>query len=525
MTNTKTRATAFVYNSLLLTVSAILIRTVGVAFNVYISNRVGAEAMGLYSLISNVWGFALTLATSGINLAVTRTVAEALNNKAQIRTIMKKSLLYASGFGMLAMVLLISLSGTISLHWLKDSRAALPLALMGVPLPAIAISSALSGYFSAVRRVWKSAFNQVLSQAIRIFATAMLLTPLIPRGAEYSCVALALGAAISEIASATVAFLFYKYEKKTRLASDEKNDCSQNYTKKIFSIAMPVAFSTYVRSGLTAIEHMLIPIGLVTYGAGSSEALASYGALSGMALPVVLFPYALIHSFTAQLVPEISEGVANGEKKHIAYITKRVWRLTLIFGLCTTGVLVVSASAFGEALYSNDLAGRYIYALAPLMPLMYIDTVTDSILKGMGEQVYTMNVNIADAAISVILVTLLVPRFGIYGYIAVMYITELINFSFSAAKLLEKCTIKFKIIRWLILPIILLLLTSFSVSYLFALPPLTQIPMTILLIIKCILSILLYISLLSLFGVMDKEIRRWVLGTLKININGNIRRI
>ena len=157
-----------------------------------------------------------------------------------------------------------------------------------------------------------------------------------------------------------------------------------------------------------------------------------------MVLPVVLFPYALIHSFTGLLVPEVSGGIAAGEKKHIEYIASRVWRLTVIFGLCGVGVLAVCSKEFGEVLYSNSEAGRFIYILAPLMPLMYLDTVTDSLLKGMGEQVYTMNVNIADASLSVILVRLLVPRFGILGYVAVLYIAELINFAFSAARLLKQ---------------------------------------------------------------------------------------
>ena len=76
----QSRARSLIYNSLLLSLAAIIMRAVGVSFSVWISNRVGAEVMGLYSLCIGVWGFALTLATSGVNLATTRTVAEALRN-------------------------------------------------------------------------------------------------------------------------------------------------------------------------------------------------------------------------------------------------------------------------------------------------------------------------------------------------------------------------------------------------------------------------------------------------------------
>ena len=74
----KKQAKQIFWNALLLTAASLLIRTVSVSFQVYISNRAGAEAMGLFSLMSGVYGFALTLATSGIHLGVTRVVADAL---------------------------------------------------------------------------------------------------------------------------------------------------------------------------------------------------------------------------------------------------------------------------------------------------------------------------------------------------------------------------------------------------------------------------------------------------------------
>ena len=47
---------------------------------------------------------------------------------------------------------------------------------------------------------------------------------------------------------------------------------------------------------------------------------------------------------------------------------------------------------------------------------MYLDTATDAMMKGLGEQVYSMKINVADAAISVLLIALLIPHFGIGGF-------------------------------------------------------------------------------------------------------------
>lgn len=510
------RAKTFIYNSLLLTLSAVLMRTVGVAYNVYISNRVGAEVMGLYSLVTNVWGFALTLATSGINLAATRCVAEAGENKTEVSEAMRKCIIYSLSFGMGSAVLLFSLAKPISSLWLNDLRAVNPMRVMSVSLPAISVSSALSGYFSAVRRVWKSAAVQITEQAIKIFGVAFLLTPLMPLGVEYACVAIVLGSAIAELLSFVVYALFYAHESKKSPCLLKDSNKSKHINKKIFSIALPIAFSTYIRSGLTTVEHILIPLGLREYGLDSASALESYGVLSGMVLPVVLFPYALIHSFTGLLVPEISGGIAIGEKRHIEYITSRVWRLTVIFGLCGAGILGVCSKEFGEVLYSNADAGKFIYTLAPLMPLMYLDTVTDSLLKGMGEQIYTMNVNIADAAISVIMVRLLVPKFGIFGYIAVLYIAELFNFALSAARLLKRCKFEFKFFKWFMLPLGLLILTSRISRLIFVHLPFDGIPGWLSLTLHGLIILTIFSSLLIITSSADKELRSWLVISLGI---------
>ena len=72
------RLKKFLVNGSILTLTSLLLRAIGVSFNVYISNLVGAEAMGLFTLISTVYALALTLATSGVGLATTKLISEAL---------------------------------------------------------------------------------------------------------------------------------------------------------------------------------------------------------------------------------------------------------------------------------------------------------------------------------------------------------------------------------------------------------------------------------------------------------------
>ena len=73
---------------------------------------------------------------------------------------------------------------------------------------------------------------------------------------------------------------------------------------------------------------------------------------------------------------------------------------------------------------------------------MYLDTAVDSILKGLDEQLFCMRVNILDAALSVLVVLVLLPRVGIYGYIIEIFACELINASLSVMRLMQVMEVK-----------------------------------------------------------------------------------
>ena len=430
----------YLYNALLLTAVTLLMRTVSVSFNVYVSNRVGAEAMGLLALVSSVYGFAITLATSGIHLATVRTVAESLERSkgAENKACLRACLSYAACFGTLATVLLFALSGPIGNGILRDARTVRALRMLSFTLLPIALSSVLNGYFTAVRRAWKNAVIQVTEQSIKITFTGYLLVVVSPKTIEGSMLAILMGGAVSESFSLIFNLIFYTFDKRRFLQG--KNDYFTPYSRhkyNVASVAIPVAISAYMRSGLIAIEHILIPIGLSAYGAGNSAALASYGSLQSMALPVVLYPAAILSSFSALLIPEVTEQATAGNKREIRYIAGRAYQLTILFSIGMAGMMFLLSDQLGSVLYSSAEVGKFIRMLAPLIPVMYLDTATDAMLKGLGEQVYSMNVNIVDALISVMAVAILVPRIGIAGYLVTIYITEIFNATFSVWRLLR----------------------------------------------------------------------------------------
>ena len=460
------RLRRFIMNGALMATVTLLIRSVSMAFNVYISNRIGAVAMGLFSLISTVYGFGITFATSGISLATTRIVAEAMGDtsdaneggvpskkRKEVRKILVRCVLYALFFSGIATIVLFLFSSKIGIGLLRDERTVLPLKVLSLTFIPISLSSVLGGYFSAVRHVYKNAVTQILGQGIRIFACIWLLSLWSAKDTESACLAVICGGALSEIVSFFIGFLLYLTERK-KAPTDSLTSSGKVITKKVLENALPLAFSAYMRSALITIEHILIPIGLERSGSSRDLSLAAYGTVGSMAFPLVLFPAAISASFAGLLIPEVAESYTIGDERRIKGIVSTVLETVLMFSIGCAGVIMCFSLRLGQTVYPEAAdAGKYILLIAPLIPVMYLDTAVDAMLKGMGEHVYSMVVNIIDALISVILVAILLPKMGIMGYIVTVYFTEIINGVLSITRLLVKSQVKTHALLWIARPL------------------------------------------------------------------------
>ena len=500
----------FLLNGAILTVTSVVMRMIGVSFNVYISNTVGAEAMGLFTLISTVYGFALTLATSGISLATTKLVSEELARKdnstyRSVRGVMRSCIGYGVIFSLLASLLLYFLAEPISISLLRDERCVSSLKLFSLTLLPISLSAVIGGYFTAVRKVYKNAICQVVEQFIRIFASVFLLTRIFAKDVESACICIVAGGTAAEILSFLIRLFGYILDRKKADEKPPERAREQGYRKKLLGISLPLAFSAYVRSALITIEHVLIPRGLEKSGASRELSLAAYGTVQSMVFPIIFFPSALLSSFAGLLVPELSCSSAERDLRCTQRIVSNVFEYSLIFGIGVAGIMTSFSYALGDVIYPATDAGAYIRLIAPLIPIMYLDTAVDSMLKGLGEQVYSMGVNIVDSLLSVILVTVLLPKYAIYGYIMTVYFTETVNSTLSIHRLLKKSRIKPLVIRRVFIPLLSVILSTLISKHLPLSSLMNALPDTAKITLDIAEAAAAYILLLFLFGALRIE--------------------
>ncbi len=499
---------------MILTATSLLLRSIGVAFNAFVTNKLGAEGVGLFTLIMSVYGLAVTVASSGVNLATTRMCAEAIgcSDEERLKSTLKRCLAYSLFCGIFACVLLFGASGFVAGVWLGDIRCKRSLKMLALSLPFISVSNVLHGYFTAVRRVAKSAATQIFEQVFRNSLCIFALMYVTPDDIEGACVALVGGGAIAEIASFSMALILFLIDRhKNKLGFSSKKSDGKKLTAELFGITVPIAAAAYVRSALTTLEHTLIPRGLKANPATADTALASYGVLCGMAMPIIMFPTALLYSFTGLLVPEFAEADARGDVVRERSIISRAIGMVLCFSIGCALILGVYSDELGMLIYKSEDAGKLIRLMAPLIPIMYLDHTIDAMLKGLGEQLYSMKVNILDAALSVLLVMLLCSRIGIYGYILTIYISEIVNASLSIARLFRVTKFAVCVNRSFFKPLLCALGTAFIVKLL----GFTVCVGWIQLVLFFCFTLLVYFVLLLLFGAVTRRDLAWASGAIK----------
>ena len=445
------RRRRFFINGILLTVVGLAVRSVSIAFNSYITKAVGAEGIGLFTLIMNIYGFAITFATSGISLPVTRLIAEAIGEErsGECRKIMRNACIYSLLFSTVASFIMFFFAEYFSLKFVGDTRAFLPLRILAISLIPLSLASVISGYFVGVKRVGRNATVQVLAQVFKIVVTIYLVLRYAERGVLFTVIMLTLSITLTEAFVFLILTLEYVIDRKYLIGAVRENKTSFN---SITSMALPLALSAYIRSALITLEHALIPRGLTKGGKTTAEALASYGVLHGMVVPMLLYPMSVLTSFAGLLVPEFAESFARGERERMRRVAGEALEATLAYSTAATVILFVFAEELGYILYDSYYAGYYISLMSFVIPIMYLDHVADSMLKGIGEHVYSMWVNIFDALLSVFLVWLLIPLMGIGGYAFVIVIMEAFNFVFSISRLYKRIPFKISFKRGFLFP-------------------------------------------------------------------------
>ena len=289
-----------------------------------------------------------------------------------------------------------------------------------------------------------------MEQLVRMAVAAFALSRLAAWGAGYACGAVLIGNTVSEAVSCLLMAVFARRETSFR---PRPGDPAKGFSRReLLGIAMPVCGSRLLGSGLQAIESSLIPLCLTLYLGERAAAVTQYGAVKGMAMPLIFFPFSVLAALAGLLMPEITRAGTRRDYAAQAKLIHTAMTLTGLFSALAGAGLVLFGEPLAMLLYHEEAVGQYMRVLGLIAPFMYLESMVDGILKGMGEQMATFRYSVLDSALRILAMSALIPRYGMAGFFAVMAASNLLTCTLNLRRMLRCAQMQINWGRWFIAP-------------------------------------------------------------------------
>ncbi|MBQ3133435.1 MAG: polysaccharide biosynthesis protein [Clostridia bacterium] len=489
----------FLQNAAVLTGTSLLLKVIGIFFRIWMSGHLGAEGMGLHQLIFSVYVLGSTLATTGLSTAVTRLVTEAAatGNQRAIPRVMRRSLILTLALSLASSAVFYLAAPWIGRWWIADVRAIPALRVLTIGFPFMGISACLKGYFYARRRAELPSIAQIFEQVTRIFITMWLFFQTAEPTITTLSAAVMLGDVISEGLSAGLAGVLYAFE-RDRVSPDTPHSTNDRdfRTGRLVRIAAPITAGRYLNTILRTIENIQVPRSLALFSGSQELGLAAFGNLKGMAMPLIFFPSSFLSAFSTLLIPEMSEAMALSQHLRVRHTADITIRITMAASWLCAGCFWVFAYPLGQLLYNSDEVGFYLQVLAPLVPLMYLESVVDGILKGLNQQTRSLKYSLLDSGLRIALILLLVPKLGIRGFLYIMVVSNLLTCLLNTGRLCRVASVPMDFGKWILRPLSALLIAGSLAHLLVAQTPIRTMSNFWIVALGCTILALVYLFLL-----------------------------
>ena len=211
------------------------------------------------------------------------------------------------------------------------------------------------------------------------------------------------------------------------------------YTRKeLYDILWPVEGSRLLASALQAAGSSLIPYTLAIYTGSRAEAVAQYGSLKGMALPLLFFPFSVLGALSGLLMPEITRAHTKGDTAAMRRLIFTMLRMTGAFSLAAGAGFVLLGAPLAGFIYRDAKVGRYVQLLGFVAPFMYLESMVDGVLKGLGEQLATFRYSLFDSVFRIAAIWLVVPQYGMMGFLGVMAVSNLMTCGLNMRRMMKQ---------------------------------------------------------------------------------------
>ena len=417
----KTEKNSFMSGVLVLTLSAIIVKIIGLIYKIPMLRLLGSEGMGYFNSAYEIYALFCSIATTGLPVAMA-VVISSLSDTGGAKGVFRAALRIFCCLGVAGCVIMVAFARPFAV-FLGNERASYCIMAIAPTVFFICLTSAYRGYFQGRGKMAPTAISQVIEAIGKLFLGLMFaLVALNARFstevvAAFAVMGLTLGVAAS-LLYLSIAKRIGKSESACVLPSDEK----KGIVGRLLRIAVPVTLSSSVVSVSKVIDMSMILRRLQDIGQSSEAAFASYGIYTTLALPLFSLAPTLVSSIALPLVPSLSSAVSRGDKDEEMMAATNALRLTALISAPASVGLTLFAQPVLELIFSGE-ENAIAYASPLLMILGFsvmascFITVGNAILQSYGKAHIPLVSMGVGTALKIAVAWILIgnPNFGLIG--------------------------------------------------------------------------------------------------------------
>lgn len=449
-------------DTILLTIMQLILDSAALFLNAFITRRLGASAIGLFSLIGTFIGLASVISNGNAFLCTSRLISEELGkNNGNPNRILLHGLKLCMLLSLGVSTVILIFAKPLGAEFFGGDEGALLLRFMPAALITGAASCCFKGYFNACRKASSAAFCDIAEFAVR--AAVIVITTALADSNDNSTVCKIMIASIIAGNVTSLLIMLALFMTKRVRACGKGTLSFRQYT----AFALPIMGGGILTSVLSSTNDALVPICLKQFGDSTEHALALFGIFEAIVIPTLFFPSVVLCSISGIIVTESARASAAGNSERIRSITTRLIRYTMIYSIFAAAVLIRFGRPIGEMCGGGKIGGDMISAIAPVIPFIYMEIVLEAMIKGMGLQAFSSINYLAEYVIRISIVLIAVPHMGFTGIAISYYASNIFGNIMRLTKLLRHTKADFKPFSMVVAPVVYAFLTMETVNIIF----------------------------------------------------------
>lgn len=393
-----------------------ILQIMGFAYRIALSRTAMDSALGLNSLVMQVYQMIVSVCISGLNIAVAGFAAK-LDSPSMARLFKSSFIIFTFLWLLMAVPLMIAGEGFCKTA-LGNGRVYPTVCIMLVCIFMTGVENILKSIHIGTKNVRQCAVSELCEQAARFLLVINLLKGLTDKSDENTVFYIMLGMVFSEFVS--VGFLLTSFGRKFGLK--DKGSKKGLYIREITDVGFPATLTAVASTFFASIGSLILPNALMRYGLTYNGALAQIGEMNTVCVPITMLPMAFVGALSAVLMPEIRGIVErNGSPWRLI---RRAFSFVTVAGAVASLLLFVFYRSISQGMFGRSPDHALMGILIIKGMVIYLQVTSIAVLNGLLKQRTVLVFAVLGELYQLILIMLTVPVLGINGYAASMVVGE-----------------------------------------------------------------------------------------------------